>query len=170
MEWPTTKYRLTQRTFAPRFPGMDHELLEAGTEIVSSLKPGPHMEAMTPEGEAAKLRAGPQALDFTQHQPLASGDEDDIMAARIAKSVATAMMQFGAPGVQLETVALAQENVDLKARLDAMETRLASLAMSAAAPDMNAALAAASQANAAPLPPPPPTSPPPPPPPPAKRK
>ena len=121
MDWPTTKYRLNAKAFAPRFPGTDHELLEAGTEIVSNLKPGPHMDALTPEGEEAKRRAGHQELDFTRHQPLAVGDEDDQLAARVAKATAVALAQMGVvPGgaaTQPETVALAEENAALKARL-----------------------------------------------------
>ena len=179
MDWPTTKYRLNAKAFAPRFPGTDHELLEAGTEIVSNLKPGPHMDALTPEGEEAKRRAGHQELDFTRHQPLAVGDEDDQLAARVAKATAVALAQMGVvPGgaaTQPETVALAEENAALKARLEAIEATL-----------MNLSMAQASQANAAPVPaapsppvvaaspppPPPPVTPPPPPPPPppAKRK
>lgn len=165
MDWPTTKYRLNQKTFAPRFPGMDHELLEAGAEIVSSLKPGPHMDAITPEGEEAKKRAGPQSLDFTQHQPLSVGDDDDMLAARVAKATAQALVQMGitpgGTGTAPETVALAEENAALKTRLESIEQTL-----------MQMAAAQASQANAAPAPvaPPPPQNPPPPPPPPPTPK
>jgi hypothetical protein len=99
-DWPTTEYTLTRRAYMPRFPGSDHELLEEQTKVVWDGKPGPHMEPLTDEGREAVQRAGPQVLDFTQHEPLSAGDDEDKMAARIAKAVATAMIQMNVQPTQ----------------------------------------------------------------------
>ncbi len=82
--WPTCKYRLTQKAYIARAPGLEPEIIDPNREtnpddpfITYDGKPGPHMQATCAVGQAAIDAAGPQTLDPTNTLSLVMGDVGD---------------------------------------------------------------------------------------------
>lgn len=113
--WPAARYRLLAKAYIPRSPGREHEVLEEGAEVVWDGKPGPHMQPLDEEGEAAMLRAGPQKLDPFGTIQLNAASEEELMGERIGAAVAKALAAGGAGG-------------DAEARIAALEAKIAALA------------------------------------------
>ncbi|HTJ91242.1 MAG TPA: hypothetical protein VL356_13840 [Acidocella sp.] len=43
IDWPTGRYRLTEKAYMSPVPGGEHRILEEDAEITYAGKPGPHM-------------------------------------------------------------------------------------------------------------------------------
>ncbi len=91
IQWPTTKYTLTQKAHMPRVPGAEPEMLSEGTEVIYDGKPGPHMRAMDDDGAVAKAMVGKQNLSPFNNEPM-TGDEDDQFAMKIADAIGKALV------------------------------------------------------------------------------
>lgn len=112
--WPLARYELLAKAYIPRSPGREHEVLEAGAEVLWGGKPGPHMRPLDEAGEAAMQRAGSQTLDPFGTIQLNAATEEELMGERIGAAVAKALAAGGAGG-------------DAEARIAALEAKLAAL-------------------------------------------
>jgi hypothetical protein len=91
--WPECDYTLTQRAYAPRVPGADPEMLDAGTVVRYKGKPGPHMQATDDEGRIAIAMAGNQTLN--PHGVVMPGpvDDDEKLAVKIGEAISKAITE-----------------------------------------------------------------------------
>jgi hypothetical protein len=88
--WPLGRYRLKEKSYMARAPGMFEEVLPAGTEVTISIRPAPHLEPIDAEAHRAVDLAGPMrepnpARLLPMHGPAAQavelGTQGQISAA-----------------------------------------------------------------------------------------
>jgi hypothetical protein len=89
-EWPLAKYKLLVKSYIPRRPGEEHEIIDPTHEITDGVfedpfiwwngKPGPHMEPTCDAGREAQARAGFQELDPTKELSLVLGEGAELQA------------------------------------------------------------------------------------------
>ena len=102
--WPAARYRLIQKSFIPRAPGDEHELIDpemngVDPHVIWDGKPGPHMQATDEIGSEAIKRAGRQTLNPTSELSLVLGEEQDLrkQLADAQRLVAMIAMKLSSP-------------------------------------------------------------------------
>lgn len=100
--WPAARYKLMQKSFIPREPFGEHELIDPERDdpyVVWDGKPGPHMQATDEIGAEAIKKAGRQTLNPTSELSLVLGEEQDLrkQLAEAMKLVTFLSMKLQAP-------------------------------------------------------------------------
>lgn len=145
-EWSApAQYRLKQRAYISPLPGKPQRLMEAGSVVTTTTRPGPHMEPVDETARAAIQRAAldPHALNPTLRMPVVGGFSE------------AHAMQLQAAGLLTPDAARA---ADAEARAARAEAELAKL-QAKTAPVVAAEPAAEPPAPKTPPPPPPPKAP-----------